>query len=88
VALGSTSHKVHGVCEMLEGVVGTPYDGTDLRHQIGSMADQAGGYVARRDEYAVRLREVCETRRSEAAGLGGLVRSALRAPDVTRGALL
>jgi polysaccharide pyruvyl transferase WcaK-like protein len=88
VALGSTSHKVHGVCELLEGVVGRPYDGTDLRRQIGDIAGQARDYVARRDVYATRLREVCEERRAEAAGLGALVVSARRAADVSRGALL
>jgi polysaccharide pyruvyl transferase WcaK-like protein len=88
VALGSTSHKVHGVCELLDGVVGRPYDGTDLRRHIGAMAEQARDYAARRDEYATRLREVCEARRAEAAGLGALVRSALQTPDASRGALL
>ena len=29
MTLGSSSHKVHGGCEMLE-IIGTPYDGTDL----------------------------------------------------------
>jgi Polysaccharide pyruvyl transferase len=88
VALGSTSHKVHGVCELLDGVLGRPYDGTDLRCHIGAIAQQARDYVARRDDYATRLREVCEARRTEAGGLGALVQSALRASDASRGALL
>ena len=31
ITLASTSHKVHGTCEMLEGLIGTPFDGTDIR---------------------------------------------------------
>ena len=77
VALGSTSHKVHGACEMLDGVIGRPFDGTDLRTQIGAIAARARDYDSRRDEYAGRLREIAGMRRAEAAELGVSVRSAL-----------
>lgn len=81
IALGSTSHKVHGACEMLEGAVGMPYDGTDLRTQRVEIEDQAAGYVAARRDHHDRLKAVCARRRSEVVHLGDLVASMVRSPQ-------
>lgn len=78
IALRSSTHKVHGACEMLEGLVGSPYDGTDLRPVIDRIVQDGHRYVATRAELTVGLQEVCERRRTEVLGLGGLVSSLVR----------
>lgn len=70
ITLASTSHKVHGACEVLEGAIGAPHDGTDLRRNLGAILDQAHRYVANRDELGQRLLELCALRREEAWQLG------------------
>lgn len=77
IALGSTTHKVHGACELLDGLVGSPYDGTHLLPRLDDISEQAGSYVERRHDLADRLIDVCSRRRSEALQLGALVRGAL-----------
>jgi polysaccharide pyruvyl transferase WcaK-like protein len=72
ISLASSSHKVHGACELLE-LVGSPYDPTDLATQTASIVDHARRYVASRTEIGAGLRQVCERRRSETARLGSLV---------------
>ena len=81
IALGSTSHKVHGACEMLENVVGSPYDGTALRRDLESIAHRASTYVQDRAGWADRLQEVCARRRAEVTGLGELVNDVLRSRE-------
>jgi polysaccharide pyruvyl transferase WcaK-like protein len=78
ITLGSTSHKVHGACEMLEGILGATYDGTDLRPHLDTIEQHARTYVEDRADLANRLREVCGRRRSEALKLGELAASELR----------
>jgi polysaccharide pyruvyl transferase WcaK-like protein len=78
IAFGSTSHKVHGACEMLDGLVGSPYDGTDLRPRLDAIEDQARLYADRRADLRDQLQEVCARRHSEVLELGGLVANALR----------
>lgn len=73
LALGSSSHKVHGACEMLDGAVGVPFDGTHLVPRLDDVIAQATTYVRDRDAIATRLRGISEQRRSEVAGLGRLV---------------
>jgi len=83
ISFGSTTHKVHGACEMLEGLAGSPYDGTDLRPQLDSIEHQARAYADQGHDLRDQLQEVCRRRRAEVLELGGLVEDALR-PD-TRG---
>jgi polysaccharide pyruvyl transferase WcaK-like protein len=56
IAIGSTSHKVHGVCELLE--FNEPYDGTDLRSSIDRIKAEAAshlsGGISLRNEIASR----------------------------------
>ena len=59
IAFGSSSHKVHGACEMLDNLVGSPYDGTDLRTELDAIADQAAVYIENREGFAERLRATC-----------------------------
>ncbi len=78
ISLASTSHKVHGACEMLDNVVGMPYDGTHLRPQLDSIRQQASSYVQHREQVRSRLQEVCERRRVEVLQMGEVVKAALR----------
>lgn len=78
ITLASTNHKVHGACEMLDGALGMPYDGTSLLPDLDAIVDHARGYVLHRDEWSDRLRRICERRRLEVMGLGDLVKDVLR----------
>ncbi|MGH8984779.1 MAG: polysaccharide pyruvyl transferase family protein [Acidimicrobiia bacterium] len=78
ITFGSANHKVHGACEMLEGLVGSPYDGTHLRPQLDAIEQQARTYVKDRSDLRDRLQEVCHRRRSEALQLGRLAAGELR----------
>jgi polysaccharide pyruvyl transferase WcaK-like protein len=78
ITFASANHKVHGACEMLDGVIGSPYDGTDLRSQLDAIEDRAREYVANRAELRGRLLEVCRRRRPEAFQLGEVASDALR----------
>ena len=84
LTLGSSSHKVHGGCEMLE-VIGTPYDGTDLLSQMSGITDHARHYVQHRDEFNDRLRGVCERRRTETMELSSMITAVLRSSGVREG---
>ena len=81
ISLASSSHKVHGGCEMLE-VIGTPYDGTDLGSEIPAMIRQARHYVQYRADLRDRLREVCERHRSETSELSSLITAVLGSSGV------
>ena len=90
ITFGSTSHKVHGACEMLEGWSGSPYDGTDIRLQLDAIEKQARFYVENRSDLRDRLQETCRRRGSEAFEIGQLVTTSLRRDvvgqsDVTAG---
>jgi polysaccharide pyruvyl transferase WcaK-like protein len=81
ITLGSSSHKVHGGCEMLE-VIGTPYDGTDLVSQMSSITGHARHYVRHRDDLRDRLQGVCERRRAETMELSSMITDVLRSSGV------
>jgi len=78
IALASTNHKVHGACEMLDGVVGAPYDGTFLVPELDAIAEHARRYATDRTAWGERLRAICARRRTEVMGLGDLVNGVLR----------
>jgi hypothetical protein len=77
VTFASTNHKVHGACEMLDGIIGVPFDSTDLRVCTPAIEQLAANYVARRDEVRAELLDVCARRRSEVGGLSGVIASTL-----------
>jgi polysaccharide pyruvyl transferase WcaK-like protein len=72
ITLASSSHKVHGGCEMIE-LIGSPYDGTDLLSETPSIVNHARRYVEQRADIRDRLLAVCERRRSETRQLASLV---------------
>jgi polysaccharide pyruvyl transferase WcaK-like protein len=78
ITFASANHKVHGACEILDGINGTPYDGTDLRSQLDAIEDQAREYVTHRAEFKNRLLDICRRLRPEALQLGEVAADALR----------
>jgi polysaccharide pyruvyl transferase WcaK-like protein len=78
ITFASASHKVHGACEMLEGLVGSPYDPTDLRPCLRAIEEQARSYMQNRDDLRDRLQEVCGRRRAGALGIGRLAADVLQ----------
>lgn len=79
IAFGSTTHKVHGACEMLEGICGSPHDGTDLLPRLEEVVAQAKRCVAEREALRTELQAICERRRGEAGRLGEIAASVLAA---------
>jgi len=77
ITLASANHKVHGVCEILDGLVGLPYDGTHLRPQLDTIEQHARSYVANRAEVTDRLLDVCRRHGHDALRLGALAAHAL-----------
>jgi ADP-heptose:LPS heptosyltransferase len=77
IAFASSSHKVQGTCEMLEGVLGPPYDGTALIPVIDDIVGRARDYAGDRDAWRKRMQEICARRRDEAWSLGDFVTGVL-----------
>ena len=73
IALASSSHKVHGTCEMLDGLIGTPFDGTDLRSCFDAVETTAAQYLDRGATLRIELQTLCDRRRIEAHQLGDVV---------------
>jgi hypothetical protein len=65
---------------MLDNLIGSPYDGTDVLSELDAISDQAATYVENRDGLAERLRATCQRRRDEAFELGNFAVNAMRAP--------
>lgn len=79
VPFASASHKVHGACEMLDGLIGTPYDGTHIRPHIDAIVSQAAAYLDDRPTISAQLQRLCEQRSSEAMEIGTLAGEVLSA---------
>jgi polysaccharide pyruvyl transferase WcaK-like protein len=77
VTLASTSHKVHGTCEMLGGLIGTPFDGTDIRSCLDAIDATAMNYLDQGPALRLELQAVCRRRGVEADELGDIVAAAL-----------
>jgi polysaccharide pyruvyl transferase WcaK-like protein len=78
ITFASANHKVHGACEILDDLNGSPYDGTDLRSQLDAIEDRARQYCANRAQFRDRLLDICSRRRLEAFQLGEVASDALR----------
>jgi polysaccharide pyruvyl transferase WcaK-like protein len=76
IAFASTSHKVHGACESI-GLVGAPFDSTDLRSQMSAITGQAADYVSRREDLRLSLQKRSMELHQEALELGELARDVL-----------
>jgi hypothetical protein len=79
ITLASANHKVHGTCEVLDGLCGVPYDGTHLRPDFDRIVADANRHVSNRAGVREALLTLCERRRAEAYDLGPFVADAWRA---------
>ncbi len=73
ISFATSSHKVHGSCEVLEGINGSPFDGTNLREQMDAILDRARLYLADRGEIRRRLRTLALRHRETTAELGAIL---------------
>jgi len=73
ITLGAVTDKVHGACEMLDGLLGETYDGTDLRPRIADVAAHARRYVAAGDGLRAQLLAVTAQRHEQAMEHGRIV---------------
>jgi polysaccharide pyruvyl transferase WcaK-like protein len=81
ITFASTSHKVHGVCELLEGQIGMPYDGTDLESNIEAITARAAHYVAYRSSLRRRLIAIAARLSEATLEMGEMVKAALAEPS-------
>lgn len=82
IPLRTTSHKVDGLCELLNGSIGVPEDPTDLLERLPQIAARAQEIV---DEGAALREQLAAQARSlavEARGQGTITRAALEAAPV------
>jgi polysaccharide pyruvyl transferase WcaK-like protein len=77
IAFASTSHKVHGVCELLEGQIGTPYDGTDLESNMEAITARAAHYVAHQSSLRPRLTATAARLGEATLEMGEMVKTTL-----------
>jgi polysaccharide pyruvyl transferase WcaK-like protein len=78
VTFGSNNHKVHGACELLDDVLGAPYDATHLRPDLDHIVERTRDYAANRDQWREELKRICAQRRAEVDQLGELVSGVVR----------
>jgi hypothetical protein len=62
---------------MLDGLVGTPFDGTDLRSTFDAIETTAARHLERRATLRIELQALCDRRRTETRQLGEVVAEAL-----------
>lgn len=87
LTLGAVTDKVHGACEMFDGLLGETYDGTDLRPRIPDLVEHARGYVAAGEPLRDALLAVSRRRHEEAMEHGRIVAGLLAhrsAPETRR----
>jgi Polysaccharide pyruvyl transferase len=73
IALTSTSPKIQGLCELLEGQIGSAYDSTSLRAGLPAIVAQARSYVTAGDAKRRALRDLADALRPRTAELGDVV---------------
>ncbi|MFP3939039.1 MAG: polysaccharide pyruvyl transferase family protein [Thermoanaerobaculia bacterium] len=71
--LRTTSHKVDGLCRLVDGVLGEPFDPTDLFSETETMTERARELVAHRERHGKRLVETAAALRDRTGRLGELV---------------
>jgi polysaccharide pyruvyl transferase WcaK-like protein len=83
IALASGSHKVHGACELMEGAVGMPYDGTDLRSCTPEIVARTRGYVAGPETLRAQLASRAEQLSADALAVGKMVSDVLASSQLS-----
>lgn len=79
IALTSTSPKIQGLCELLEGQIGEAYDATSLKAHLPRLVEQARSYVAAGEAKRRALRDLADALRPRTAELGDVVARVLAA---------
>lgn len=74
IALRTTSHKVDGLCKLMEPLLGEPFDPTWLRPAIGKITQRAQDAMSAGEELRCRLRDRAVKCGREAAGIGEMIR--------------
>lgn len=77
ITFASSNHKVHGVCEILEGQIGTPYDSTDLQSNIEAITAHAARYVADQSNLRPQLAATAARLGEATLEMGDMVKTAL-----------
>lgn len=80
ITFASTNHKVHGVCELLEGQIGTPFDSTDLESSMEAITAQAADYVAHQSSLRPRLAASAARLGEATLEMGEIVKAVLARP--------
>src|SRR5262249_27545912 len=75
ISIGSTSHKVHGICELL--AFDEPYDGTDLWSSIGQIKAHAARHLAGGVALRNKIKNHAARRAAGSLELGVIVRDVL-----------
>jgi polysaccharide pyruvyl transferase WcaK-like protein len=75
VALTSTSPKVAGLCELMEGLIGQPFDVTDLWGNAGRIIDAANEHLRHRDARRGELLELTTRHRAATGRMGDIVQA-------------
>lgn len=73
----TTSHKIDGLCELLEGAIGSPVDPTDMEVSFGALVARARGLLEQGEALRERLRDRSRRLGDATARMGKLARAAL-----------
>lgn len=73
ISFATSSHKVHGTCEVLQGINGSPFDGTNLREEMDAILDRARLYLADPGEIRSRLRSVARQHQTTTRELAAII---------------
>jgi hypothetical protein len=77
IPLRTTSHKVDGLCELLDGRIGEPVDATNLKPVLASVRERALNIVSAGDQARVELRQCAERLGGRTARYGEMLREKL-----------
>lgn len=77
VPLTTTSPKIDGLCEIMDGVFGEPFDVTDLWSSIPAIVAKAEEHLAHREERREQLLRITARHRAATAEMGDVVHAAL-----------
>lgn len=78
ISIATTSHKNHGTCEVLGGLIGMPFDGTDLRACTPAMLERANDYLKNQATIRPSLQAAAAKLREQTKEMGSMIRGALQ----------
>jgi polysaccharide pyruvyl transferase WcaK-like protein len=78
ISIATSSHKNHGTCEALGGLIGMPFDGTDLRTHTPAMLERAQDYIDHQATLRPSLQAAAARLRAQTAEMAPIILGALR----------